>query len=110
LSDQEAIRVLRAKDTAIFSLAWPRGHRRMLEVNLKTAPLRLDLRALDGQDFGFSQIGGHAKWFEICEQSIARLAELNAAASARPNSLPRPAAIEPRVRGTAPLRREVTEP
>ena len=54
---------------------------RILEIDLANGPLRLDLRKLHGRNFDFDQLGGHAGWFDIHEESIAALGELNAAAS-----------------------------
>ena len=48
-------------------------YRRQLEVKLPSGPLILDLRELDGQGFDFDALGGHAKWLEIRDESIARL-------------------------------------
>lgn len=69
------------------------NYRQVLEVDLPTAPLRLDLRALDSQSFDFVQLGGHAKWFEIRDQSIIALTESNSVASTRPKSAPKRLAI-----------------
>ena len=57
-------------------------YRQVLEVNLPSAPLRLDLRELHGQGFDFAQLGGHARWFEIRDVSVATLAALDAGAAA----------------------------
>jgi len=58
-----------------------RDYCRILEIDLANGPLRLDLRELHGRNFDFDQLGGHAGWFDIHEESVAELAELNAAAS-----------------------------
>ena len=47
--------------------------RQVLEVNLPGAPLMLDLRELDGQDFNFDVLGGHARWFDIRDASIGMI-------------------------------------
>ena len=57
-------------------------YRQVLELKLANAPLRLDLRELHGRSFDFAQLGGHARWFEIRDESLATLTGLNATASA----------------------------
>ena len=47
------------------------NYRQVLEVELPSAPLRLDLRELDGHGFSFDVLGGHARWFEIRDASVA---------------------------------------
>lgn len=47
--------------------------RRVLEVELPNAPLTLDLRELHGQGFDFDVLGGHARWFEIRDASVATI-------------------------------------
>ena len=59
-----------------------RHYRRPLEVDLPSEPLRLDLRELDGRGFDFDVLGGHARWFEIRDVSVATLAALDAGATA----------------------------
>ena len=49
-------------------------YRRRLEVNLPRGPLMLDLSELDGQGFEFDALGGHARWLEIRDESVTRLA------------------------------------
>ena len=46
-------------------------YRQVLEVNLRSEPLRLDLCDLDGHDFSFDALGGHFRWFEIRDASVA---------------------------------------
>ena len=48
-------------------------YRQVLEVELPIASLKLDLRELHGQDFSFDVLGGHTRWFEIRDASIAAL-------------------------------------
>lgn len=57
-------------------------YRQVLELDLANAPLRVDLRELHECSFDFAQLGGHARWFEIRDASLATLIRLNAAASA----------------------------
>ena len=57
-------------------------YRQVFELDLPSAPLRLDLRDLHGRSFDFAQLGGHAKWFEIRDESLAILTGMNATASA----------------------------
>ena len=45
----------------------------VLEVGLLGASLTLDLRELDGQGFNFDILGGHARWFDIRDASIAMI-------------------------------------
>ena len=47
--------------------------RQVLEVDLPGAPLTLDLRELHGQAFSFDVLGGHARWFEIRDASVATI-------------------------------------
>lgn len=47
--------------------------RQVLEVNLSGEPITLDLRELDGQDFNFDELGGHARWFDIRDTSVATI-------------------------------------
>ena len=54
----------------------------VLDVDLPSGPLRLDLRELHGQGFDFAELGGHARWFEIHDASISTLTALDARASA----------------------------
>ena len=49
------------------------GYRQVLEVGLPGAPLTLDLRDLHGQAFDFDLLGGHARWFEIRDASVATI-------------------------------------
>ena len=56
--------------------------RQVLEVDLLSAPLMLTLCELHGQGFDFAQLGGHARWFEIRDVSVATLTALDARASA----------------------------
>ena len=46
-------------------------YHQVLEVKLPSEPLRLDLRELDGHEFSFDALGGHARWFEIRDASVA---------------------------------------
>ena len=50
-----------------------RDYRQVLELELPSGPLMLDLRELDGHGFSFDAIGGHARWFEIRDASIAAI-------------------------------------
>ena len=50
-----------------------KNYRQVLEVELPSAPLRLDLRELDGHGFSFDVLGGHARWFEIRDASVATI-------------------------------------
>ena len=50
-------------------------YRQVLELELTNAPLRLDLRELHGRSFDFAQLGGHARWFEIRDESLATLTD-----------------------------------
>ncbi len=52
--------------------------RQVLEVELPNSPLKLDLRELDGHNFSFDVIGGHARWFEIHDASVAAFSALAA--------------------------------
>ena len=49
------------------------GFRQVFEVDLPGAPLTLDLRELLGQAFDFDVLGGHARWFEIRDASVATI-------------------------------------
>ena len=42
----------------------------VLEVDLPSAPLRLDLRELHGHGFSFDVLEGHTRWFEIRDASV----------------------------------------
>ena len=53
--------------------------RRVLHVNLPREPITIDLRELHGQSFDFDQLGGHHKWFEVREVTVARLTPIAAA-------------------------------
>lgn len=47
--------------------------RRVLEVDLPDAPLTIDLRELHGRSFDFDALGGHARWFDIRDASVATI-------------------------------------
>lgn len=48
-----------------------RGYRQVLELDLANTPMRVDFRALHGRSFDFAQLGGHARWFDIRDESLA---------------------------------------
>ena len=48
-------------------------YRQVLELDLPNGALRLNLRELHGRSFDFAQLGGHARWFEIRDASLAAL-------------------------------------
>jgi hypothetical protein len=48
-------------------------YRRTLNVNLGSAAISLDLRALHGQDFDVGQLGGYANWYRIREAALRLL-------------------------------------
>ena len=58
-----------------------RNYRQVLDVYLLSAPVTLNLCELHGQGFDFAQLGGHARWFEIRDVSVATLTALDARAS-----------------------------
>lgn len=58
------------------------GYRQVLELELANAPMRLDLRALHGQRFDFAQLGGHARWFDVRDESLAAVTGLSPGGSA----------------------------
>ena len=49
--------------------------RQVLEVDLPGAPLTLDLPELHGQGLDFDVLGGHARWFEIRDASVAAISD-----------------------------------
>ena len=51
--------------------------RRMLELDLPSGAITLDLGDLDGRGFEFDALGGHARWFEIHDISVTTLAAVN---------------------------------
>ena len=57
------------------------NYRQVFELDLANAPLRLDLRELHGQSFDFADLGGHARWFDVRDESLAAVAGLNAGGS-----------------------------
>ena len=46
---------------------------RTLKVSLRRGSIELDLRNLHGQSFDFDQLGGHGKWLEIRDETVATL-------------------------------------
>ena len=52
-------------------------YRQVLEVDLLSPPLRLDLCELDGQGFDPNQLGGHAIWFKVRDKSVCALNPLD---------------------------------
>ncbi len=53
-------------------------YHQVLEVDLLDPPLTLDLRKLHGKEFGFKVLGGHARWFDIRNVSVATIKCLTA--------------------------------
>jgi hypothetical protein len=56
-------------------------YRRMLDVNLPNGVIELDLRDRHGQSFDFDQLGGHRKWLDIRDATVAALTSIDASAS-----------------------------
>ena len=54
------------------------GFRQVLEVDLPGKPLTLDLRKLHGRGFDFDVMGGHTRWFDIRDASLAKISALSA--------------------------------
>ena len=56
-------------------------YRRALNVTLPNGVIELDLRDRHGQSFDFDQLGGHRKWLEIRDATVAALTSIDTGAS-----------------------------
>ena len=55
--------------------------RRKIEISLPNCSISLDLRALHGKRFEFSALGGHDRWYEVHDATVATLTANNTADS-----------------------------
>ncbi len=54
-------------------------YQRLFQVNLRSGILELDLSELNNQSFDFNVLGGHTKWFEILDMSVATITTIRTA-------------------------------